>query len=1096
MADRIANDETAAGAADGAGGGSPAPARRAERGLLETTVSAGGQVLVVSDLHLERHPTPGRSAATAALAGALKAARGPGVLVMAGNTFAGGTPSGPGSPASVLADHSRLVDAITAWATGGADRLVVVLPGERDAHLGWSPDAAAEVEQALGATVAPAVDLVLETGSGHQRVRVEPGRDLDELSRVADPSNPAETPLGHHLRRELIPAVIGSSHDRPGPYNDHNHDRPDAPPGPGGARQGPQRSLLARLARRGLGRDWLEGADALDDQAAFPSFVASRLVYRLLGSRAWLLLVPIVVAIVLRVPVRLATVARTHFVGPGHARFVLLAFAIVVEVALLVAVVIGALQRTWRALAGVSIGIGPREPNRAARDRARSLIAGGYDGLVTGHTCRAELTDLVCGFYANPGCLADVVTEAPPRLPGLGLPPAFVPLRQVSWLELEGGGTLHVRLVLARRALPGATVAERVCTRRPRDSGGQDLRPEQVGSFPLGESWPAEPSGQLRRRRVRRWSSLFVAVAALVSLVSAFSEPLRDRLGLIREIVPLVVPETAAALTAIAGVSLLMLARGVRRGQRRAWAATLAILVLSAVTNVVKGVDVEEATVALAVAAFLWVNRADFAAAADRPRLRRDVLGWLGTAALTVVAGTAGIELGARIRTIVAHHLRHLDRTRHLHLRVPPRFSIGWGQALRATLERMVGLGNVPLPGVIDRFVDPTMATAAAGLALLLAAIVFRPVVARRRHPGNEDGPAASLERARDIVSRHGRGTLDYFALRSDKELFFWGDTVIAYGVYGGVCLVSPDPVGPLPEREPAWRAFRHFADAQSWILGCLGAGAEWLPIYQATGMRTIYIGDEGVVRTERFSLGGGRFKGLRQAVNRVAKYGYTISFHDPSELDADLQAKLREVMTRSRRGDVERGFSMTLGRVFDPADTGLLLAVVHAPSGEPVAFCQYVPAPGIGGYSLDLMRRDDGEHPNGLIDFAVVETIRHLAAEGRSGLGLNFATMRAVIAGEAGEGLTQRAQAWLLRRMGDSMQIESLWRFNAKFDPEWLPRYLVYDAPENTVAVAMAVARAESFWELPVIGRWLVPEEQAAPRAPATAGAASGSTG
>ena len=140
------------------------------------------------------------------------------------------------------------------------------------------------------------------------------------------------------------------------------------------------------------------------------------------------------------------------------------------------------------------------------------------------------------------------------------------------------------------------------------------------------------------------------------------------------------------------------------------------------------------------------------------------------------------------------------------------------------------------------------------------------------------------------------------------------------------------------------------------------------------------------------------------------------------------------------------------------------------------MAFCQYVPAPGIGGFSLDLMRRDNGEHPNGLMDFAVVETIKELRARGCDGLGLNFATMRAVLAGEAGEGLTQRVQSWVLRRMGDSMQIESLWRFNAKFDPDWQPRYAIYDAPENMLAVALAVAKAESFWELPVIGRFLVP--------------------
>lgn len=171
----------------------------------------------------------------------------------------------------------------------------------------------------------------------------------------------------------------------------------------------------------------------------------------------------------------------------------------------------------------------------------------------------------------------------------------------------------------------------------------------------------------------------------------------------------------------------------------------------------------------------------------------------------------------------------------------------------------------------------------------------------------------------------------------------------------------------------------------------------------------------------------------------------------------------------------------MTLGRIFDPDDEGLLLAVAHAPTGEPVAFCQFVPAPGIGGYSLDLMRRDTGDHPNGLLDFILVRTIERLKEEGATHLGLNFAMMRAVLAGEAGDGVATKLERFVLKRMSDSMQIESLWRFNAKFDPEWLPRYVVWDSAEQSLAAALAIARAESFWELPIIGRFFVPSAPAA---------------
>ena len=80
------------------------------------------------------------------------------------------------------------------------------------------------------------------------------------------------------------------------------------------------------------------------------------------------------------------------------------------------------------------------------------------------------------------------------------------------------------------------------------------------------------------------------------------------------------------------------------------------------------------------------------------------------------------------------------------------------------------------------------------------------------------------------------------------------------------------------------------------------------------------------------------------------------------------------------------------------------------------------------------------------------------------------------MLASEAGDRLVHRVEKWFLERMSDSMQIESLWTFNEKFQPEWHPRYACYDSPEHLLAASIAVARAESFWELPVIGRFFGP--------------------
>jgi lysylphosphatidylglycerol synthetase-like protein (DUF2156 family) len=233
-------------------------------------------------------------------------------------------------------------------------------------------------------------------------------------------------------------------------------------------------------------------------------------------------------------------------------------------------------------------------------------------------------------------------------------------------------------------------------------------------------------------------------------------------------------------------------------------------------------------------------------------------------------------------------------------------------------------------------------------------------------------------------------------------------------------------------------------------------------------------MGDEAIVDCPTFSLAGGKMKGLRQACSRLVRKGYAVEFLDPAEIDPKQVNGLLDMISMLRRGEDERGFSMMLGRLFDPKDKGLLFTVVRGPDGKPVAACQFVPSPAIEGYSLDLMRRDPGEHPNGLLDYALCSTIKRLGDQGARGLSLNFSAFRSVLDGERGEGPLTRVERWTLKRLSGILPIESLWSFNAKYQPKWLPRYLVYPAVESFVPVVAAILRAESITELPVIGRFL----------------------
>ena len=130
--------------------------------------------------------------------------------------------------------------------------------------------------------------------------------------------------------------------------------------------------------------------------------------------------------------------------------------------------------------------------NDDARNEARRLILADHAGLVTGHTHRPELTHLGPGFYANCGCATEVVDQYDARL---GLPPVFLAHRELSWVELEAGAEMHVRLLRAGLDLPGGTVVERLVARRTERT---ESHPVVVATFPQGESWPgvADPTGR------------------------------------------------------------------------------------------------------------------------------------------------------------------------------------------------------------------------------------------------------------------------------------------------------------------------------------------------------------------------------------------------------------------------------------------------------------------------------------------------------------------------------------------------------------------------------------------------------------------------
>jgi lysyl-tRNA synthetase class 2 len=94
------------------------------------------------------------------------------------------------------------------------------------------------------------------------------------------------------------------------------------------------------------------------------------------------------------------------------------------------------------------------------------------------------------------------------------------------------------------------------------------------------------------------------------------------------------------------------------------------------------------------------------------------------------------------------------------------------------------------------------------------------------------------------------------------------------------------------------------------------------------------------------------------------------------------------------------------------------------------------------------------------------VEAIKAAPDLGVKRISLNFAVFRAALArGERiGAGPVLKAWRRLLIFLSRWFQIESLYKFNAKFQPVWQPRFFVYPSLNDAPRIALAALEAEAF--------------------------------
>jgi lysyl-tRNA synthetase class 2 len=350
-------------------------------------------------------------------------------------------------------------------------------------------------------------------------------------------------------------------------------------------------------------------------------------------------------------------------------------------------------------------------------------------------------------------------------------------------------------------------------------------------------------------------------------------------------------------------------------------------------------------------------------------------------------------------------------------------------------------------------------------LALMVTAIVlFRSQRADNALTGEDESAI------RGLLELFGKNdSLGYFATRRDKAVVFApnGRAAITYRVEVGVCLASGDPVGDPKAWQQAIQAWLALGKTYGWAPGVMGASSTAAQAFREAGLNALQLGDEAILHPDTFRLSGPDMRAVRQAVTRARRAGATVRIRRHRDLGSEEMAQVVARADAWRDTESERGFSMALGRLGDPADGDCLL-VEAVQNQNVVAMLSLVPW-GNNGASLDLMRRSP-QSPNGTIELMVSELCMQSEGIGVTRISLNFAMFRSAFEQGAQLGAGPVARLWrgLLVFFSRWWQLETLYRSNMKYQPEWVPRYACYEDARLVPRVGIASVIAEGFLVLP----------------------------
>jgi len=506
----------------------------------------------------------------------------------------------------------------------------------------------------------------------------------------------------------------------------------------------------------------------------------------------------------------------------------------------------------------------------------------------------------------------------------------------------------------------------------------------------LGGDWTAAV--------VPRLLAMITFVAGALLLFSGATPAVAARMHSLDAWIPLPIVEVSHFAASLAGVMLLILARGVERRLDAAYHLTIGLLVATIFLSLLRALDIEQSLIlALMLAAFIPSRKYFY---------RKSSL-------------------------------------------VEERFSGPWIAAILLVALGSIGIGLVSYANLhvstetFTRFATHAQAArflrASAGVLATLVVFAVLRLIRTARMPLPRP-TQTDLQIAREISSGYPHVAAQLAFLGDKSFLFNTSKTgFIMYGVHGQSWVSLGDPVSSAHDAPELIQNFIQLVDQHGGWAVFYKVSPQLLYLYLDYGLDVVKLGEEARVSLVDFSLEGSTRKNLRRVWRKMVEDGFSFEMVQPAQIPAILP-ELRAVSDEWIRHKKTREKAFSLGAFTESYVLRYPIGVARK-DGRIVAFSNAWVSGNKVEIEADLMRYT-GDAPPGIMRYVLIEMMLWAQKEGFSWFNLGMASL-------SGLSIHRGARFWnqiavTLRGYGERFyNFQGIREFKQWFHPVWEPLFL-----------------------------------------------------